>query len=216
MTPLLGRLYQKYLQEDDCPSFIKEVSKHYTIGTIEKLTHCHDLNTRKAAVMAIGFLGDFESNSILGKLIRDPEPVVRSMAEQAIQQNWFRVGTEEEQRELLLLERLNLANEFEKVIKRSTRLIAANPEIPEAWNQRATAYFNLMQFTLSIKDGFQTLSRNPFHYPAAIGIGHCYLEINDTFNAIESFKRALSLNPGLTFLNAQINYLKKSLDNHHG
>ena len=134
------------------------------------------------------------------------------MAEQAIQQIWFRVGSDAEQKELLILERLNLANEFENTILRSTKLIRSNPDIAEVWNQRAIANFNRMRFSDSIKDCYETLDRNPFHYPAAIGMGHSYLEINDTFNAIESFKRALLLNPGLNFLRAQINYLKKSLN----
>lgn len=214
MVPLLTQLYERYLQDDDCPSFIRDVSQRYGNGTLEKLTASPTTLTRRAAVLSIGFLGDYSANSTLGSLLRDPDSTVRSMAEQAIQHVWFRMGTEEEQKELLFLERLNLANEFERTIQRSTQLIETNPEIAEAWNQRSIAYFNLTEFAASIRDCYQTIHRNPFHYPAAIGMGHSYLEINDTFNAIESFKRALSLNPGLTFLRAQINFLKKDLDNH--
>ena len=212
MTPILSQFYEKYLKDDDCPTFIREVSQRYSVVTIEKLTTSANIETRKAAVLALGFLADFQSNATLGKLIQDPDSVVRSMAEQAIQQAWFRVGTEEEQKELLSLERLNLRNEFEMVVRRASALIESNPDLAEAWNQRSIAYFNLLKFPKSIRDCYQTLERNPYHYPAAIGMGHCYLEINDTFNAIESFKRALVLNPGLTFLRAQINYLRKSLN----
>lgn len=216
MNSLLCQLYEQYQRDEDCPTFVRNVSQKYAVGTIEKLAASKEANTRKAAVLALGFLGDVHNTPTLGKLIQDPCSVIRSMAEQAIQQAWFRVGTEKEQKELLHIERLNMANEYERVVALSTELIESNPDIAEAWNQRAIAYFNLMQFTASIKDCYQTLERNRFHYPAAIGMGHCYLEINDTYNAIESFKRALILNPGLTFLRAHINYLRKSLDNHHG
>lgn len=215
MPPLLQQLYERYLKDGDCPTFVKEASRRYTVGTLEKLALSADPKARQAAVMALGFLGDYHSNPILGQLIRDGDPVVRSFAEQAIRRNWFRVGTEPEQRELLRLERLNLTSEFQTVVRRSTRLIESNPELAEAWHQRATAHFHLLRFTDSIKDGFQTLIRNPFHYPAAIELGNGFLEINDVYNAIESYKRALSIHPGLTFLRAQINFLKRGLDSHH-
>lgn len=212
MQPVLTQLYKKYLIDDDCPSFIKAVSQHYLIGTIEKLTTARQIMTRRAAILAIGFLGDYDSNHVIGNLLTDRNTTVRTMAEHAIQHIWFRTGTESQQKELLVLERCNLANEFSKTIKRATRLIDVNPGIAEAWNQRSIAHFNQMNFTEAIRDCYETLERNPFHYPAAIGMGHCFLEINDTFNAIESFKRALDLNPGLSFIRAQINYLRKSLN----
>ena len=212
MRPILTQLYENFLNDDDCPSFIKEVSRRYLISTLEKLTESGEALTRRGAVLALGFLADFDTNLTLGPLLKDANPTVRSMAEQAIQQIWFRIGSDAEQKEILILERLNLANEFENTVARSTRLIQSNPDLAEVWNQRAIAQFNLMRFSESIKDCYETLERNPFHYPAAIGMGHSYLEINDTFNAIESFKRALTLNPGLNFIRAQINYLKKSLN----
>ena len=212
MRPILTQLYENFLNDDDCPSFIKEVSRRYLISTLEKLTESGEALTRRGAVLALGFLADFDTNLTLGPLLKDANPTVRSMAEQAIQQIWFRIGSDAEQKEILILERLNLANEFENTVARSTRLIHSNPDLAEVWNQRAIAQFNLMRFSESIKDCYETLERNPFHYPAAIGMGHSYLEINDTFNAIESFKRALTMNPGLNFIRAQINYLKKSLN----
>ena len=212
MRPVLTQLYENFLNDDDCPSFIKEVSRRYLISTLEKLTESGEALTRRGAVLALGFLADFDTNLTLGPLLKDTNPTVRSMAEQAIQQIWFRIGSDAEQKEILILERLNLANEFENTVARSTRLIQSNPDLAEVWNQRAIAQFSLMRFSESIKDCYETLERNPFHYPAAIGMGHSYLEINDTFNAIESFKRALTLNPGLNFIRAQINYLKKSLN----
>ena len=212
MRPVLTQLYENFLNDDDCPSFIKEVSRRYLISTLEKLTESGEALTRRGAVLALGFLADFDTNLTLGPLLKDANPTVRSMAEQAIQQIWFRIGSDAEQKEILILERLNLANEFENTVARSTRLIQSNPDLAEVWNQRAIAQFSLMRFSESIKDCYETLERNPFHYPAAIGMGHSYLEINDTFNAIESFKRALTMNPGLNFIRAQINYLKKSLN----
>lgn len=211
MNSVLCQLYEKYLGDEDCPSFIKAVSGQYMVGTIERLTVSESALVRRAAILALGFLADYESNAVLGRVLQDDDSTVRSMAEHAIQQIWFRTGSDGQQKELLVLERLNLANQFEKAIGRAGNLIKANPAIAEAYNQRAIAYFNLFRFRESIKDCHETLELNPYHYPAAIGMGHAFLEINDTFSAIDCFSRALRLNPGLNFVRAQINFLKKSL-----
>ena len=211
MNPILSDLYHKYLSDDDCPSFIKNTARHYMVGTIEKLTESSSRMTRRAAILALGFLGDYSSNTPLGQALSDPDATVRSMTEHAIQQVWFRTGNGAQQKELLVLERLNLAQQFDKVIDRSTRLIENNPDIAEACNQRSIAHFNLLLFPDAIRDCRETLKLNSFHYPAAMGMGHCYLEINEIAKAIDSFDTALGLNPGLNLVRAQINFLKKNL-----
>lgn len=212
MNPILTQLYLKYLEDDDCPGFIREVARYYLIGTIERLANSESVMTRRATVLALAYLSDFQSNPVLAGLLKDSNETVRVMTEQAIQQIWFRTGSDADQKELLVIERLNLSNQFDESLERATRLIEKNDAIAEAWNQRAIAYFNLSRYADSIRDCHETMLRNPYHYPAAIGMGQCFVEINDTYNAIESYSKALKINPGLTFLRGQINYLKKTLN----
>src|SRR2546422_444778 len=80
------------------------------------------------------------------------------------------------------------------------------PELAEAWNQRAIAYFNMGRFTDSIRDCRQALELNPHHFGAAIGMGQCYLQLNDRTAALESFRRALKLNPNLEGVRAHVVY----------
>jgi hypothetical protein len=43
-------------------------------------------------------------------------------------------------------------------------------------------------------------------------MGHCYLEMDDPFAALECFRRAVKLNPDLEDVRAQIDYLQRTLE----
>ena len=81
-----------------------------------------------------------------------------------------------------------------------------------AWNQRAIAYFHLRRCDESANDCHQTLELNPYHFGAADGMAHCYLEMNDAFAALECFRRALRLNPDMEGVRVQVEYLQRSLE----
>ena len=49
---------------------------------------------------------------------------------------------------------------------------------------------------------------------AAVGLGHCYLELSDAVGALEAFRRALRMNPDMEGIRAQIQYLERSLEGH--
>ena len=63
----------------------------------------------------------------------------------------------------------------------------------------------------SIRDCRQSLEINPYHFPAATGMGKCYLQLGDRVAALEAFRRALRLNPGLEDVRAHVVYLQRAL-----
>jgi len=81
-----------------------------------------------------------------------------------------------------------------------------------AWNQRAIACFELDLFEDAANDCQQTLELNAYHFAAAAGMAHCYLELNDAFAALECFRRALRINPDLEGIRAQVAYLQRTLE----
>ena len=82
----------------------------------------------------------------------------------------------------------------------------------EAWNQRAIAYYQMERFSDSVRDCRETIERNPHHFPAAVGMGHCYLELFDAVAALECFRLALSINPDMENVRAQVGYLQRTLE----
>lgn len=210
--PVLTRLYRRYLTDENTASFIKAVSQRYTIATLETLATHGGRTTRRAAVLALGFLSGYESNAVLGRALRDTDRGVRIIAENAIVELWLRAGSEAQRQRLAALARLNVSGQFERAVDVATDLIDEAPWIAEAWNQRAIAYFHLDQFDDSANDCLQTLELNPFHFAAAVGMANCYLELDDAFAALECFRRALRLNPDLEAVRAQVAYLQRTLE----
>ena len=43
-------------------------------------------------------------------------------------------------------------------------------------------------------------------------MGQCYLELNDPIGALDSFRRALTLHPGMEDVRAQVSYLERALE----
>jgi len=209
--PLLDRLYQDFLNNENSAAFVKAVTGQYTLGSLGRLARCGSRVSRRAAVYALGMIGDYQENAVLGCAMRDPDRAVRLMADHGIRSLWFRCGNERQRKELQLLARYNNNLRYDEVVRRATELIESAPWIPEAWNQRGVALFHLRKFNESADDCHQTLEINPYHFGAAVSMGHCYLEMNDPAAALECFRRALRLNPGLEGVRAQIEFLERSL-----
>ena len=106
---------------------------------------------------------------------------------------------------------LNASKQYHDAMRLATALIQAAPWFAEVWNQRALAHFNCGEFDESIRDCHQTLEINPYHFPAATGLGKCYLQLNNRAAALESFRRALRLNPSLDGVRAHVVYLQRAL-----
>ncbi len=210
--PFLTLLYQQYLANQDSAAFIRKISQTYTQGTLERLA-CHGSpDVRRSAILALGFLGDYDANHTMGRALVDEDRTVRMLAENGIRNLWNRAGTQEQCQTLAVLIRLNTAQQYRQAAERATRLLEEAPWFAEAWNQRAVARFALGEFEGSIQDCHQALEINPYHFAAASGMGQAYLHLGDHFSALECFRRALRLNPNLEGARAQVARLTKIIE----
>ncbi len=210
-TPLLHELYHRYLVDQNSEVFRAGVTRRYTIGTLERLSSAGDRMARRAAILALGVLADYSSNAAIGRALQDTDRGVRILADNAIRQVWSRVGTPRQRKGLAVAMEFNGSRRFQEAIDETTRLIAEAPSLAEAWNQRALALFSLGRFAESICDCIQTLELNPYHFGAATGMAQSYLQTSNRTKALESFRRALSLNPSLEGVRAHVLYLQRTL-----
>lgn len=208
---LLKGYYQAYLTHPDSAKFVKKVSQRYTLGTLERLSVHGDSMVRRSAVLALGFLAEYDSNHVLGRCLQDSDRAVRTLAENAIRNVWRRSGSEEQRQLLETVIRLNASQRYHEAIVRATELIEQAPWFAEAWNQRAVAYFQGGRHKEAIRDCHQALEINPYHFLAAAGMGQCHLHLSNHADALESFKRALRLCPDLEGVRANVAYLERSL-----
>ena len=78
---------------------------------------------------------------MLGRALRDADPIVRQFAEDALWSVWFRADTPENNRSLQQIVQLIAKGELHRAEAQATRLILAAPHFAEAYNQRAIIYF---------------------------------------------------------------------------
>jgi tetratricopeptide (TPR) repeat protein len=211
-TPVLVIYYNRYLTNQDCALFVKRVARRYSCCTLERLVAVGDHTTRRAAVFALSLLGDYDSNSVLGRALVDRDRGVRCIAESGIRELWCRVGSHDEREMLCRLVNLNDERRHSEAVRLASELIRKSKDaIAEAWCQRGIAHYHLGQYDAAIRDCNQALEINPYHFTAAAGMGQCYMLQDNPVAALEAFRRALRLNPGLEEVRAQVVRLQRSL-----
>jgi tetratricopeptide (TPR) repeat protein len=210
--PQLRDIYRRYLEDRNTTAFTAAVCRRYTQGTLQRLADSDSPEIRRAAVLALGLIGDYEANHSLGRALQDEDRSVRMMAETAIRNVWNRLGSEEDRRLLATVVRLNAAQHYEEAVRRASDLLERAPWFAEVWNQRAIAHFSLGRYSESVHDCHQALEINPYHFAAAAGMGQAYLELGNVVAALEAFRRALRLNPNLEAVRVQIARLTRMIE----
>jgi|GEM_PF-96491 len=194
---LLIEYYRSFLRDRDLDGFRDRVAARYAEPTLCRiLVSCPWPNARRGAVLALGVLGTYDGcNTLLGKAMRDPDPVVRVMAERALWIIWFRADTPENNQALEEVRLLAANEQLDEALDRASRLIDRAPRFAEAYNQRAIAYFKLGRYAESAEDCRRTLNLNPYHIGALGGLAQCQLELDQPREALKTLRRALRLQP---------------------
>jgi Flp pilus assembly protein TadD len=91
------------------------------------------------------------------------------------------------------------------------RLIALKPDFAEAWNKRATIYWQLGEFDASLKDIEEVLKLEPFHFGALSGRGLVYMDRGDYFLARGAFLTLLEVYPAMPGVRETIQQLEQVL-----
>lgn len=189
----------------------KEVQRIYSPRHLERLLACGNVETRRAAVLAIGLIGDTHSQVATATALRDPDEDVRMRAEQACRQIWVRLGTSEQQVKLARIRDTARNQDMADASVQASSLIRTAPEYAEAWNERAILYFQADRYADAISDCRRALELNPYHFGAASGMAQCHLRLNQIPEAIDAFKLTAKLHPRLPGLSEQIGILEQAV-----
>lgn len=99
-------------------------------------------------------------------------------------------------------------------LQRFNQVIAARPEVAEGWNKRATVYYMMGRYELSISDIDSVLAREPRHFGALFGLGLCYLGLGDKERALDAFERTLAVHPHVDAAKEQVRRLTIEVRGH--
>lgn len=209
---LLVEYHEKFLGDRDVESFRQQVSARYTEGTLARLAESGPLKSRQAAVRALGLFGTFESNAVVARALRDSDPSVRALADNALWGIWFRADTPENNAMLEQVQLLIRHDRLADAVKLATHLIARAPHFAEAYNQRAIAHFVQGHYEASAEDCKRALDRNPYHIGALGGLAQCQVELDQRHEALKTYQRLLRLQPFNTRLREFVSALEAGGD----
>ena len=176
--------------------------------TVDVLTRSADPEARRQAALALGEKGAMSDAPVLVSALRDPDPVVRAIAQASLWQVWTRSGDAETDRALTEGVQLMESRQLRRAVEIFTRVIQRRPDFAEGWNKRATAYYLLGEYQESLADCDEVIKRNPYHFGALSGSGMNYLELDEPARALDSFERALAVNPNLEQIEQAIEVLR--------
>lgn len=170
-----------------------------------------EVEARRRGAAWLGEKGNMSDASALVKALRDPDEVVRALAEHSLWEVWSRSGDPEVDDLFQIgLEQMNQRN-APSAIATFTDIITKKPEFAEGWNKRATLYYLIGEYDKSLADCEEVLKRNPVHFGALSGFGMIYLQQGKPEKALEYWERALQVNPNLGQVEAGVEQLKRVL-----
>ena len=152
---------------------------------------------RGAAVNRLAEIGTLADASALVARLDDADIRVVALAEAALWQVWGRSGDAHTDAQYQRGVAQMAASRLDDAVATFSNIIQKKPDFAEAWNKRATLYYQLGQFELSMKDCDEVLKRNPNHFGALSGYAQMWAQKGDPARALDYYQRALKVHPHL-------------------
>ena len=162
-------------------------------------------------IAAPGFAQEQDLDDLFDAL-RTAEGPAAEAIEGRIWEEWSKTGSASMD---LLLERGREAMEAgdpQQAVEHFTALIDHAPDFAEAYNARATAYFQSGLFGPSLEDIRQVLARNPRHFGALSGLGLILEDLGESEAALRAYREVLSLYPAREGLDETIRRLELEIE----
>jgi tetratricopeptide (TPR) repeat protein len=192
------QLVEPLLESKDLSGLLTLLKSRWTPSEIIELVKSDHQDARKVALLALGLVGEPRCAGELAWQLRDPDPMVNEMAEHALWSLWFRAGKNSHaNRQLAMAAQAMSRRDFSTAQACCDEAVRLDADFAEAYNQRAIVHYLQEQFQKSIDDCWRATERMPCHFGAWAGMGHCYAHLGRHREALDSYKRALEINPYL-------------------
>ncbi|NEQ98460.1 MAG: tetratricopeptide repeat protein [Cyanothece sp. SIO2G6] len=127
--------------------------------------------------------------------LKHPSETTREQATQSLWQSWF---GQKGDWGLTMLNQSQSAIESGDLDRAEiilSDLVRSQPDFAEAWNRRAVLHYVQENYAAALVDCNQTINLVPYHFGALHGLGLCHLALENYREAIQSFRRALEIQP---------------------
>ena len=171
----------------------------------------NNAEARRQGAEWLGQTGLMADVPALVEALRDPDELVRTLAEHSLWQVWSRSGDPGVDSLFQLgLEQMN-RQDAEAAVETFNEIIQRKPDFAEGWNKRATLYYLIGEYEKSLADCEEVIKRNPVHFGALSGFGLNFLQLQKPEQALPYFQRALDVNPNLAQIQAAVEAIKEFL-----
>ena len=166
---------------------------------------------RLAAVARLAEVGTMQDADRVALRLHDENAQVRLVASASLWQIWSRSGSKAIDSQYQRGVELMQAAKLQEAVSTFSDIIKKQPTFAEAWNKRATLYFMMGDYQLSLKDCDEVLKRNRHHFGALSGYAQIYTELGDFKRALGYFEQALKVNPSLPNGESTLKFLQDKL-----
>ncbi len=151
-------------------------------------------------------------DGLLGELHQAEDEAAAKVLEQAVWRAWMRSGSPTVDLLVQQAERAMEDNQHRIAISILSAAIELEPEFPEVWNRRATAYYLSRQYERSLADAERVLELEPRHFAALAGLGVLHKEMGNERAALQAFRRALAIHPHLSVARRAVKELELEVE----
>lgn len=144
--------------------------------------------------------------------LQDPENDDWKKSEQKIWTEWGKSGSPAMDHLLRRGKQAMQEGQLKVAVGHFSTVIDHSPDFAEAWNMRATAFYLMDEFGLSVADIQRVLQLNPRHFGAMAGLGAIFDQLDRKKNALAVYERALEVHPHQEGLKEKIERLKNEVN----
>jgi len=167
---------------------------------------------RLEGMIRLADIGTVADSDVALARLRDEDPVLRRFAAVLVWRVWGRSG--DAAIDALYEQGVDMmqAGELPKAVLLFSDIIAKRPQFAEAWNKRATLFYMLDQYELSMRDCDEVLKRVPQHFGAMSGYAQMLAERGQPERALELVERAHKVNPNMANAELVIQDLRQQIE----
>lgn len=198
------------LESGDFERLIRHVQREWPNSSLREMLFSGNDDAIKVALFCLSLTGKMQDCSNIACLLKHEDVFISRLAESALWSIWFRAGGESGNCELRRAVQLVGEERLEEACVLLDRLIERLPDFAEAYHQRAIVHFLLGNYTQARRDLLRVLRRNPIHFAAMAGLGHCCAAAGKLERSLGWYEQATRVYPradGLQQAIAEINSL---------
>jgi len=200
----------------DVERIARDVADHLSARDVCGLLTHSNVDVRRVSAMVVGLVGDRQHEGCLVHALHDSDEQVHEMAEHSLWSIWFRAAKPDAvaafRRGMDFLGK----EKYDAAIDSFRGAQQLDGDFAEGFHQCAIAHFLLDDYDEALDDCRETIKRVPVHFGAIAGLGHCYMQTCKYRQALDAYKRALTINPRMHCVRRTVQQIEERMVSQSG